>query len=79
MEEGIKRVLIVDDFATVPGRLIAMLSKAIRAKSIDQGEGAPGRINSIHRLDADAVIPDIRMPSGIQMEMLMIRVHSLLN
>jgi len=69
----------VDHFATVPGRLIAMLSRLISADNIGQGEGVPRRMNHINRPGANSVIPDITMPSGIQMDALMIRVRSLLN
>ncbi len=60
------KVLIMDDFATVPRRLIAMLSKTAKAESISHAEDLPEAINSMRKLDADPVIPDIRMPSGSQ-------------
>ncbi len=69
-KKGITKVVIVDDFATVRKRLIAMLSKIIGVENIGQAEDAPGTINSIHKLDTGAVIPDTRMPGGSQMDML---------
>jgi DNA-binding NarL/FixJ family response regulator len=71
MKRGVMKVLIMDDSATVRKRLIAMLSKIIRAENISHAEDAPGAINSIHKLDADPVIPDIRMPGGSQMDVLL--------
>jgi two-component system response regulator DevR len=71
MEKGVMKVLITDDSAIVRKRLIAMLSKIIKAENISYTEDAPGAINSIHKLNPDAVILDVRMPGGNGIDVLL--------
>ena len=65
------KVLITDDSAIVRKRLIAMLSKIIKAENISYTEDAPGAINSIQKLKPDAVILDTRMPGGNGIDVLL--------
>jgi DNA-binding NarL/FixJ family response regulator len=71
MEKGVMRVLIMDDSAIVRKRLITMVSKIMKAENISYAEDAPGAINSIHRLNPDAVILDMRMPGGNGIDVLL--------
>jgi len=71
MKKGVMRVLIMDDSAIVRKRLIAMLSKIMKAENISYAEDAPKAIDSIRKLNPEAVILDIRMPGGVGMDVLL--------
>jgi two-component system OmpR family response regulator len=64
MRKGAMKVLVVDDSAIIRERLIAMLSRIIRAEDISYAEDAPEAMNSIQKLNPDAVILDTRTPGG---------------
>jgi len=70
MEKGIMRVLIADDSTIVRERLSAMLSKISEAESISYAEDVPKAISSIHKLNPEVVILDIRMPGGSGIDVL---------
>ncbi|MDH4068640.1 MAG: response regulator [Dehalococcoidia bacterium] len=65
------KVLIVDDSAIIRTRLIAMLSRIMRAEDISYAEDAPEAMNSIQKLNFDAVILDTRMPGGNGIDVLL--------
>jgi DNA-binding NarL/FixJ family response regulator len=66
------KVLIIDDSAIVRNRVIAMLSETVKAESISYAEeDAPGAIDSIQKLNPEAVILDIRMPGGNGIDVLL--------
>jgi len=67
MGKDVVKALIIDDSATVRKRLIAMPSETVKAESVGCAEDATEAANSRKKLNADAVMPDIGMPRGSQM------------
>lgn len=68
MAKGVKNVLITDDSAIVRKRLVAMFSRIVNGEDISYAEDAAEAIDSIQELNPDAIILDIRMPGGSQMD-----------
>lgn len=54
--KGAMKVLIMDDSAIVRKRLTAMLSKIVEEENISYAEDATEAINSIQKLNPDALI-----------------------
>jgi len=64
------KVFIADDSIEIRKRIIAMLSDVERIDMIGQAENVQDAISSIHKLNPDVVILDIRMPGGSGMDVL---------
>ncbi len=64
------KVFIADDSIEIRKRIIAMLSDVERIDMIGQAENVQDAISSIHELNPDVVILDIRMPGGSGMDVL---------
>ena len=64
------KVVIADDSEVVRERIIAMLSELPGIEIVGQAQDVPKAINSIQKLQPDAVILDIRMPGGSGIEVL---------
>ena len=64
------KVFIADDSIEIRKRIIAMLSDVERIDMIGQAENVQDAISSIHELNPDVVILDIRMPGGSGIDVL---------
>ncbi len=64
------QVLMVDDSAILRERLKAMLSEIIEPENISQAEDYAEAISSFQKVNPEAVILDIRMPSGSGIDVL---------
>ncbi len=71
MERGVMKVLIVDDSAIVRERLIAMVCRIVKAENVSYAEDATEALNSIPKLNPNAVILDTRMPGGNGIDVLL--------
>lgn len=64
------KVLIADDSKNLRERLAALLDENPDIEIVGQTENAPASVDAIHRLHPDAVLLDIRMPSGSGLDVL---------
>jgi DNA-binding NarL/FixJ family response regulator len=64
------KVLVVDDSALLRERMVSMISELPEIAKIGQAQNASQALNSVHKLNPDVVILDIRLSEGNGIEVL---------